>query len=256
MKAQIEDQLKWERAQTDAQRVADDIASSLKQPGDLDKVAKPRGLVVSDSNFFSREEPIAGIGMAPAVADRAFDLKDGDVSDAIRTPQGFAFITVTGRQDARVPNLDEVKDRVREAVVKKKAIDAARQRAAAVSAQVQSGGFEAAAKAAGLDVKTTDLIARGAPIGDVGVSPAVDAAAFALPQGGVSDPIVTDNGAAIVKVVERKDPTAAELASSRETTRSELLNERRNRFYASYMVKARDRMKIDINRQVLAQLLT
>jgi len=97
---------------------------------------------------------------------------------------------------------------------------------------------------------------RGAPIGDVGVSPAVDAAAFALPQGGVSDPIVTDNGAAIVKVVERKDPTAAELASSRETTRSELLNERRNRFYASYMVKARDRMKIDINRQVLAQLLT
>jgi parvulin-like peptidyl-prolyl isomerase len=72
----------------------------------------------------------------------------------------------------------------------------------------------------------------------------------------VSDPIVTDNGAAIVKVVERKDPTPADLAAARETTRSELVNERRNRFYASYMTKARDRMKININRQVLAQLLT
>ena len=256
VKAQIEDQLKWERAQTEAQRVADDIAGQLKKPADLDTVAKPRGLVVGESTFFSREEPITGIGMAPAVAQRAFELKDGEVSDPIRTPQGFAFITVTGTQASRLPTLDEVKDRVRDEVLKKKAIDAARQRAAAVDAQMKSGNFEAAAKAAGLEVKTTDLIARGSPVADIGTSPAVDAAAFALPQGGVSDPIVTDNGAAIVKVVERKDPTAADLAAARETTRSELVNERRNRFYASYMTKARDRMKININRQVLAQLLT
>ncbi len=44
---------------------------------------------------------------------------------------------------------------------------------------------------------------RGAPIADAGVSPAIDAVAFALPAGGVSDPIVTDNGAVVVKVVER-----------------------------------------------------
>ena len=52
-------------------------------------------------------------------------------------------------------------------------------------------------------MKTTELVARGAPIGDAGVSPAIDAVAFALPAGGVSDPIVTDNGAVVVKVVER-----------------------------------------------------
>lgn len=256
VKGQIEDSLKWERAQADAQRTADDVAAQLKKPGDLDAVAKPRGLVVSDSNFFSREEPIAGIGMAPAVADRAFDLKDGEVSDPIRTPQGFAFITVTGRQDAKVPTLDEVKERVREDVVKQKAIEAARQRAAALAPQMKSGDFEAAAKAAGLEVITTELVARGAPVGALGTSPAIDAAAFALPQGGVSDPIVTDNGAAIVKVVERKDPTPDELSKARDTTKTELVNERRNRFYAAYMTKARDRMKITINQGVLRQLLT
>lgn len=256
VKAQIEDQLKWERAQNEAQRTADDIATTLKKPEDFDTVAKPRGLVVSDSTFFGRDEPITGIGMAPAVADRAFELKDGEVSDPIRTPQGFAFITVTGRQESRVPTLEEVKERVREEVIKAKAIEAARQRAATLAPQMKTGNFEAAAKSAGLEVITTELIARGAPIGAIGTSPAIDAAAFALSQGGVSDPVVTDNGAAIVKVIERKDPTADELRSSRETTRTELLNERRNRFYGSYMAKARDRMKIDINRQVLAQLLT
>jgi peptidyl-prolyl cis-trans isomerase D len=266
VRAQIEDQLKWDRAQAQAQRTADDVASKLKKPADFDTVAKPRGLTVGDSGLFSREEPITGIGMAPAVAERAFELKDGEVSDAIRTPQGFAFITVTGHQDSYVPKLDEVKAKVRDEVLKKKAVDVARQRAAAVDAQMKSGDFNAAAKSAGVEVKTTDLIARGATITDVGVSPAVDAAAFALPAGGVSDPIVTDTGAVIVKVLEKadantkpavaaKDAPAAQPPATMDSVRTDLLTERRNRFYASYMSKARERMKVNINREVIAQLV-
>jgi peptidyl-prolyl cis-trans isomerase D len=255
VRPQIEDQLKWERAQAEAQRAADDVAGKLKLPSDLDTVAKGRGLTVAESGFFTREEPIAGLGMAPAVAERAFTLKDGEVSESIRTPQGFAFITVTGKQDAYVPKLDEVKARVRDEVLKKKAVDVARQKAAAVDAQMKSGNFDAAAKAAGLEVKNTDLIARGAPVADIGASPAIDAVAFALPPGGVSDPIVTDNGAVIVKVIEKKEPTPAELASGTATLKTELLNERRNRFYASYMSKARERMNVTINNALLAQLV-
>ena len=254
VKPQIEDQLKSERAQNEAQRIASDVSGKLKKPEDLDTVARTRGLAVRDSGFFSREEPIAGLGMAPSVADRAFELKDGEVSEDLRTPQGIVFVTVTGRQDAYVPKIEDVKERARDEVIKKKAIDAARERAAAVDAQLKAGDFDEAAKAAGVEVKTTDLIARGAAVPDVGASPAIDAAAFSLTQGAVSDPIVTDNGAAIIKVLERKDPTAAEVAAGRDATRSELMNERRNRFYSSYMIKARDRMKITINREVLSQI--
>jgi peptidyl-prolyl cis-trans isomerase D len=268
VRAQIEDQLKWDRAQAEAQRTADEVAAKLKTPADIDTVAKPRGLTVGESGFFSREEPISGLGMAPAAAERAFDLKDGQVSEAIRTPQGFAFVTVTGRQDSYVPKLEEVKTKVRDEVLKQKAIDVARQRAAAVGSQMKSGDFNAAAKAAGLEVKTTDLIARGAPIADVGASPAVDAAAFALPAGGVSDPIVIDSGAVIVKVLEKKDASTAQAAATKdaqtpdaqapatmESVKTELLNERRNRFYASYMSKARERMKVNINHDIIAQLV-
>jgi len=268
VKAQIEDQLKWERAQAEAQRVSDDVAGKLKQASDFDTVAKPRGLTVGESGLFSREEPITGLGMAPAAVERAFELKDGEISEAIRTPQGFAFLMVTGKQDAYVPKLEEVKARVRDDVLKKKAVDLARQRAATVAAQMKSGDFDAAAKAAGVEVKTTDFIARGAPVPDVGVSPAVDAVAFTLPAGGVSDPIVTDNGAVIVKVLEKKEATAAptptpgvepapgaEPPATKDGLRTELLNERRNRFYAAYMTKARERMRVTINRELIAQLV-
>ena len=255
VRPQIEDQIKWDRAQAEAERIADDVATRMKKPEDFDKVARPRGLTVSDSPLFGKDEPIAGLGMAPAVAERAFEMKPGEVSDGIRTQQGFAFVTLTGTQEAKIPALDEVKARVRDDVVKQKTIEAARQKAAAVAPQMKSGDFDASARAAGLEVKTTDLIARGAPIGDLGASPAVDATAFRLPQGGVSDPIVTANGAAIVKVLEKKDVTAADVTAARSSLRDELLNQRRNQFYAAYMTKARDRMKININRTVLQQLI-
>ncbi len=255
VRGQIEDQIRWQRAQDEAQRTATDIAAQMKKPGDFDTVAKPRGLAVAESGMFAREEPIAGLGMAPAVAEQAFELKDGQVSDAIRTPQGFAFISVTGKQDGYVPKLDEVKQRVREDVLKKKAVDVAKERAAAIAAQMKAGDFNAVAKAAGFEVKTTELIARGGAIPDVGASAAVDAAAFSLPVGGVSDAISTDNGAVVVKVLERKDPTAEELKTGRDQSRAQLINERRGRFYASYMNKARERMQIDINRPLIAQVI-
>jgi peptidyl-prolyl cis-trans isomerase D len=255
VRSQIEDQLKFEQAQAAAQKLSEQVASELKKPSDFDTVARTRGLRTGESGLFTQEEPITGIGMAPSVAQQAFTLKEGDVSEPIRTPQGYAFITVTGRQDSYVPNLDEVKAKVRDDVLKQKAIDTARQKAASISAEMKSGDFEKAAKAAGLEVKTTDLIARGAPIGEAGVSPALEAAAFSLPKDGVSDPVVTDSGAAIVKVLDRQEVAPEQLAKEKESLRTELLNDRKQKFFAAYMTKARQRMKININRETIAQII-
>jgi len=256
VKPQIEDILKSERAQKEADRIATELAGKLTKPEELDTVAKGRGLTVSETGFFGRDEPIVGIGPAPAITSRAFEMKQGEVSESIRSPNGPVFITVTGTQESRLPSLDEVKARVREDVQKTKAVEAARQKATAIAAQLKSAGdFNAAAKAAGLEVKTTDLIARGAALPDVGVSPAVDAAAFALAQGGVSDPIVTDSGAVIVKVLEKKSPSADELKTGRDSVKTELVNQQKQRFYASYMSKARERMSIKSNPQVIAQVV-
>jgi len=255
VRPQIEDQLKYEQAQTAAKKLADQVAGELKKPSDFDPVARARGLHSGESGMFLPDEPVAGIGMAPSVTQQAFQMKQGEVSEPLRTPQGYAFITVTGKQDPYIPKLDEVKTKVRDDVVKQKAIDAARQKASSITAALKGGHFEQAAKGAGLDVKTTDLIGRGAPMGDAGVSPALDAAAFALPAGAVSDPVVTENGAAVVKVVERKDVAPDELAKQKDTLRTELLSERKNKFFGAYMTKARQRMKININRDTIAQIV-
>jgi peptidyl-prolyl cis-trans isomerase D len=256
VRAQIEDSLKFERSQKEAERIANELAGKLPRPEDLDTVAKARGLTVSESGFFGREEGmIPGLGMAPGVSQRAFEMKPGEVSEAIRAAQGFVFITVTGTQESRLPTLEEVKSRVREDLQKKKGVEAARQKASSIAGQLKAGDFTAVAKAAGLEVKNTELVIRGTALPDVGISPAVDAAAFALPVGGVSDPVVTDNGAVIVKVLEKQSPSAEEIAKGRDAVRAQLLNQQKQRFFSSYMAKARERMTIRSNPAVLAQVI-
>jgi len=174
----------------------------------------------------------------------------------LQTPGGYAFITVTGHQDPYIPKVDEVRVKVRDEVLNQKAIEAARQKAAAIAPSLKSGDFEKAAKDAGLEAKTTDMISRSMPIGDAGVGAQLETTAFSLPVGAVSDPIVTEHGAAILKVLERKDATPEEFAKQKDSLRADLLNEKKNKFFSAYMNKARQKMKININRETIAQIVT
>jgi peptidyl-prolyl cis-trans isomerase D len=252
VRQQLTDQLAYQRAQAQAADLAQNLEKQISKPADLDKVAKAQGLTVQESGFFARDEPILGLGPAPEAANKAFDMQTNEVSGPLRASRGFVFESLVAKQEPYVPKVDEVKDRVRDEVVKQKARDLSKQRAAEIAAKLKSApDFEKAAKAAGVEAKTTDLIAQDSPIPDLGVAPAVEDAAFKLAVGAVSDPIGTDNGTAVIKVVEKKSVTPEEWTSSKDRFREEILTDRRNRFFSAYMVKAKQKMKIEVNRESL-----
>ena len=64
-----------------------------------------------------------------------------------------------------------------------------------------------------------------------------------------------ESGAAVVKVIERKDPTPDELAKDQDTLRNELLSERKQKFFASYMAMAKKRMTIRTHPETIAQIV-
>ena len=231
VKQQITDQLAFERAQTQAADLADSLEKQITKASDLDGAAKANGLQVQESGLFARDEPILGLGASPDAAARAFEMKEGDVSRQLRASRGFVFETVTGKQDSYIPKLEEVKEKVRDEVIKQRARDLSKQKAAELASKLKSApDFEKAAKAAGVEAKTTDLITRESPLPDLGAASDVTDAAFKLPQGGVSDPISTDTGTAIVKVLEKEETSDADLKQHKDTFREELLTDRRNRF--------------------------
>ena len=252
VRQQLNDQLAYERAQAQAADLAQKLERDISKPVDLDRVAKANGLTVQESGFFARDEPVMGLGPAPEATSRAFEMKPGDVSGSVRVSRGFVFEALVAKQDPYVPKLDEVKERVRDEVIKQKARSLSKQKAVEMAARLKSApDFEKAAKAAGVEAKTTELITRDSPIPDLGTAAAVEDAAFKLPVGAVSDAIATDNGTAVIKVLEKKETTPDEWKTAKDRFREEFLNDRRNRFFSAYMVKAKQRMKIDVNRETL-----
>lgn len=251
--AQLQDQMKWERAQQEVQRLAEELDDEIDDAADIDRVAQARGLTAADSPLFAKNEPVPGLGFAPDVAEQAFALERGKVSDALRTPQGAAFITVIDVQAAHDASLGEVRDRVREDLINDRAAAMAREKASSLAAAFQSD-FAAAAKTAGLTVQSSQLVARGATFPEVGVSPAVENVAFGLGAGAVSDPIATERGTVVLRVAEKEAIKPDAFAAEKAQVRDQLVQERKGQFFASYMTKAKEKMKIEFNEETLQAL--
>ena len=255
VRSEIEDQLKWQKAQAEAEKIAKSLEGLMKTPAELDRIAKERSLTVVETGFIQQNEPIQGVGPQPELSTRLFGMKEGEVTPAMRVATGWVFGTVTGRQDAYVPQLAEVRTRVSDDLKTEKAQELVKQRAQQIANDLKTAkDFAAAVKRAGLEVKTTELLARGSAIPDLGMSEAIDAAAFSLPQGGVSDAIATPTGTAVIRVVERVDVTDAEIEQGKDALREELVNQRRDRFFGAYMEKAKTALRINIRQEILAQV--
>jgi peptidyl-prolyl cis-trans isomerase D len=254
VKGALEDQIKTQKAQAEASTLQGEVAKEIDDPSDLDRVARARGWTVGDSGLFAREEPLAGLGYAPAVTTEAFNQTQGKVSGALQTANGYAWITLTEIKPSALPTLPEVKDKVRDDVIRLKAVEMAKARADAM-AKAAKGNFAAAAKAAGVDVKTTELITRGSALPEVGVNKTVEDAVFALKVNETTGPISTDNAVVVARVKERQDIKIDEMTAGRTTVRNELLQQRKGEFFGAYMSKAQTKMRVQYHQEAIKTIL-
>ena len=252
----IENTLKRERSSSRATSLARAIAAEAATPEDLERAASARGYELQESGFAARGEPILGLGLSQEVSAQAFAIEPGAVAGPIPTPSGPAFITVRDLQDPYIPELDEVRDQVREDVIRKKSLSLAQERAAEAAEILQAADeFVAAAEEAEWSVGSSDLVTRGSALPEVGPSAAVEGVAFAMTPGAVSDVIQAGNAVAIVHLVEREEASAADLAQNRDTLRDELMLQRQSRFFTAYMDNVKARLDIMIDLAVLEQAL-
>ena len=255
VRAQIEEQLKRQRADEQVTARAAELSGRIDDPSDLDAVAKESGLTIAEVEF-GRDDPVPGLGVAPQIAATAFQLKQGEVRGPIVSARGPVFVALSGIREPYVPTLYRVKERVREDLIRARAVDLSRQQAAKIADALRgAANFAAAAKSQGLEAKETQLVPRGSPLPDIGVNAEVDKVAFGLPAGAVSEPIGTSDATVIVRVEERDEVTADELRQGKEAFREQLVTERRGRFFTAYMANAKERMRIEVNDDVVRRLL-
>ena len=112
------------QAETDAalaaaQAKAQDLLDLIHKGASFEDLAKkqsdgPSAAQGGDLSYFKR-----GV-LAKELEDRVFALKAGEVTDVIRTKQGFVILKVAEHQMAGVPTLKEVEPRIQDAIYMQK----------------------------------------------------------------------------------------------------------------------------------------
>ena len=235
-----------QKVQALAEQKAEAIAKLLGKGRKLEDAARDEGLVVQKTGPFTRGEPPPPL-TSPALAAKVFEMKTGDVEkEGFALPRGAAFVALAEVQPAHLPELKEVQDKIRADVTEARAMEKAQAAAAEVKARAAAGGLEKAASAAGLLRKETPaLTGRDQPLGDLGTSALLEAAAFSLPEKTLSDPVRVPAGYAVVRVLERKAFDPEEYAKQKAQVASTLREQKRNELFQAYMGQARDRYTVD-----------
>ena len=159
VKASIVNQLQQEKAEQLGETASTQIADEIRRGGRIPiaDLAKKFNMTTGEAKLVEANQPLPELGNAPGLLDNIFHQRPGDVSAPIHTDLGYVVTSVKDIQQTHPATLAEVHDRVASDYRHEKAVDLAKSRAEELAKRAKGGeNFSAAAKALGLDVKSSD----------------------------------------------------------------------------------------------------
>lgn len=257
------------RAYSSAAALAARAAELLKQSKDFPGVAKQLASeanmkpeeMVKETGYIKPGDDVPGIGVMQQFEQGIAALNNpNDVGERTPVKGGFAIPMLIDKKEPRIPDFDEVKDKVMQAVKQQRAKDQLEGKAKELADSVNSASdMKAAAEKLGLTAETAAAYKLGTPLGEAGTSPAADDAIYTLQENGVSKtPIKIGDAWVIVGATKRTEADLAEYAKQRDQLMQTALSARRNQVFDDYINAVQARMqqegKIKIYDDVLARL--
>jgi peptidyl-prolyl cis-trans isomerase D len=208
-RAKVEDVIKRARAGEDFAKLAREVSE--------DKASAAQG---GDLGFVGPGELVAPFEQA------AFALKKGEVSEPVRTPFGYHAIRAIDVKEGGKAPLKDVAAKIKDTLGTQKSERAAQEQAdQARAALLSAPDFLAEARRSGLNPREATF-ARGDALPDAGRDAQLDDTLFGLAVGGVSTPIKTTGGWAIVKVLQHTPAGVPPVAEIRDRVVEAIKRER------------------------------
>jgi peptidyl-prolyl cis-trans isomerase D len=232
-------------ADKQASDTADQLASAIRRSSKiaLDDLAKQYHLTLGETRPVSASDPLLELGPSQDVKDAIFRLRPGELSLPIRTDRGYVVLALKDTKPAHQGSLEEVRDRVITDLKKEQSVQQAQSKAEELAQRVKRGEkFDAAAKALGLEPKTSDSISRDGSISGAASGKQLSAA-FNLKQGDVGTPLSLGQNWLVYRVAEKVEANPANFEAQKKQLTEELLQSKRQVAFEAFREALSDRLK-------------
>lgn len=261
--------LRNRRSYAAAQAVAQKAQERLKETHDVAKTAQEFAAqanmspaeMVKETPFVKPGDDVPEIGSSPQFEEAIAPLEEpNQVGDRVGVKNGFAIPMLAEKRDPRVPEFDEVKDKVSTDLKRSRAGEQLEQIARDLASNsANPEALKAAAEKLGLKPQDEEGFHLGRPLGTAGADPALDSAIYALKAGETTKTPVKVGETWVVLGVKKRDDAKTEDFDKRKSELIErAVNERREQVFDDFLTSARRRLEekgdITINRDILAQL--
>jgi peptidyl-prolyl cis-trans isomerase D len=245
VKDSIRAPLMLSKADKQASDIADKLSAAIRQNNkmSLDELAKQFHLSVGETRPVTATEPILELGNSKEAKDAIFGQRPDELSLPIHTDRGYLVVAVRGVLPAHQGTLDEVRERVVADLKQQKSTEIARQKSDDLEKRLKAGEkFEAAAKALGLDPKTSDLFARSGSITGAASGKQLSAA-FQMKPGDVGPPVNLGTSWFVYRVAEKQEPNPADFEKQKKELSDQVLQTKRSLAFEAFRTALEARLK-------------
>ncbi|MGI8836307.1 MAG: SurA N-terminal domain-containing protein [Pyrinomonadaceae bacterium] len=237
-----------------AAKLAERAQARLKETKDVQKVAKELAAeanmnfaeMVRETPFVKPGDDVPEIGSSQQFEAVVEPLNNPtDVGESTGVKGGFAVPMLVERREPRIPDFDEVKTKVAQALKQERAKQQLEQKANEIASSLNSPAeVQAAGEKAGFKVATDSGFKLGSPLGEVGTSPSLDEVIYALKTGEVTKtPVKVGDNWVIVGMKLRTDADLADFAKQRQELTQTMQTQRQNQVFDDYVAAVTQRMK-------------
>lgn len=250
-------------------QLAQKAHNRLKETKDPQKVAQEFAAeanmsaadMVRQTEYIKPGDDVPNIGVNQQFEGALVPLNNAnDVGEVTGIKDGFAIPMLLDKKEPRIPEFDEVKTKVADALKEQRAKDQLEQKAKDLIASLSGpGDLKAAGEREGFDSGLEEGYKRESTLGKAGSSEVLDDAIYNLKEGEISKtPIRVDDKWVILGLVKRENANMATFSGDRDRIKMTMLRDRQSQVFEDYISAAQRRMKRDgkikIYEDVLKQL--
>ena len=233
------------KADDQASKIAEQLAAAIRKSNrtPLSDLARDFRLEVAQTRAVAATDPLLELGNSTEAKDTIFRLRQGEVSQPIRTDRGYVVLTLKQIIPTHQAGLDEVRDKIVASLKQEKAQELARQKADELAKRIKNGEkFDVIAKALGLDPKTSDEFSRAGSIAGVGSGKQLSAA-FNMKVGDIATPQNIGTNWLVYRIESKIEPNPADFEKQKKDLVEQVLNDKRALAYEAFRTSLEQRLK-------------